>query len=44
VGAAVQTEVIAAVVQVLNRAVRGLPVQGFAPPDPRLAFAGGPRP
>ena len=44
VGAAVQTEVIAAVAQVLDRAVRGLPAQGFAPPDPRLAFATGPRP
>ena len=39
--AAVQTEVIAAVAQVLSRAVRGQPARDFTPPDPRLAFGGG---
>jgi hypothetical protein len=39
--AAVQTEVIAAVAQVLSRAVRGQPARDFTPPDPRLAFSGG---
>jgi membrane peptidoglycan carboxypeptidase len=44
VGAAVQTEVIAAVARVLSRAVRGQPARDFTPPDPGLAFGGGIQP
>jgi membrane peptidoglycan carboxypeptidase len=44
VGAAVQTEVIAAVASVLERAVAGQPERGFTPPSTGLAFENGSSP
>jgi membrane peptidoglycan carboxypeptidase len=44
VGAAVQKDVIAAVADVLERAVTGLPERGFAAPSTALAFENGSNP